>query len=183
VWTAWDTSSPALEPSLHPDSPEWTHANSLDYDEATNTYWIGFRNLDCLAQIDRTTGEILQRVGGTLATTTFVDPAEGFLGQHQFQWLDDGLLVFDNRGGPSELSRAVEYGWAGEALQQRWEWVSAYWVYALGDVARDDHGTRVTLTTAGEVDQLDTEGNVVARMNTDVGTAFGYSDRIALPEF
>lgn len=179
VWSAWDDSSPSDEPSQHPAAPEWTHANALDFDETSETYWISLRNLDSIQQIDRTTGEVLRRLGGPRADVTFADPAAAWLGQHQFQWLDNGhLLVFDNRSDSDSLSRAVEYAPTGDTLTQVWSWEAPYWVYALGDVDRDAHGTRITLTSSGEIRQLDENDQTTAILSANLGTAFGYSERV-----
>ncbi|GDX80799.1 hypothetical protein LBMAG42_26100 [Deltaproteobacteria bacterium] len=182
VWSAFDDFDPIENPSLYDDGNLWTHANAIDYDADSDGYWLGMRNLDMLVKIDRSTGEVAERVGGDNPTLPFAEASEAFSGQHQFQWLEDGLLVFDN-SPDDRVSHPVEYGFdAGRTtLTQRWAYYSdpEIWNYALGDVERDaDGGTRVTYSPAGVVLQLNADDSVRWQMSSPLGTGFGYTERI-----
>lgn len=180
-WSAWDSFDPDVNVSFDTTESTWTHANALDYDPATDGYWLGIRNFSSINHVDRATGTITAAIGGDTPTLLYADPADATSGQHQFEWLPDGgILIFDN-GYATQSSRVVEFGLSGQTLTRRWQWLPdpPVWNYALGDVERDDDGgTRVTLSTAGEIVQLDADGAVRWQMNSDLGIAFGYSDRV-----
>jgi hypothetical protein len=81
--------------------------------------WIlSARNFSQLLKIDRSTGEVLWKMGGKANEFTFLgDPYDGFCGQHTVTRTDDGhLLLFDNgslcwpeAGDRGKLTRVVEY--------------------------------------------------------------------------
>ncbi len=182
VWSAFDSFDPLVDVSHDVTEDGWTHANALDYDPGTDSYWLGLRNLDTLVRVERATGEIVDSVGGTNPTVPFADASDAFSGQHQFQWLEDGLLVFDN-SPDDRISRPVEYGWDTQrtTLSKRWEYFSdpEIWNYALGDVERDaEGGTRVTYSPAGVVLQLSADDTLRWQMSSPLGTGFGYTQRI-----
>ena len=93
---------------------DWTHGNGVIYDEASDTVLFSARHQDWLIQIDRSTGDVLWRLGpeGDFG----LDSGEFFYHQHSPQWQDDGtLLLYDNGvGNPNlddalETSRAIRY--------------------------------------------------------------------------
>jgi len=181
VWSAFDSFDPVAQPSLYPDEPGWTHANALDYDATTDSYWLSLRNIGAIVRIERNSGEIVESIGLAEPTLRFADPADAFDGQHQFQWLSDGLLVFNNSWSDKE-SRPVEYAVdeARTLLTKRWEYAPEIpiWNYALGDVERDpDGGTRITYSVAGLVRQVDAVGALRWQMSSSLATGFGYSSR------
>lgn len=183
VWSTFDAFDPIANPSRYADGDLWTHANAIDYDAESDSYWLGMRNLDMLVKIDRSSSELTARVGGDDPTLPFAAGSEAFSGQHQFQWLSDGLLVFDN-SPDDRVSHPVEYAFdAGRTtLIQRWAYYAdpEIWNYALGDVERDAvGGTLVTYSPAGVVIQLNADDSVRWQMSSPLGTGFGYTQRIA----
>ena len=179
VWTSWDCFDPAVHES---DEPElgWTFGNALDYDAATDSYLLGMRNFNSIARIDRATRSCPWVVGGTAATIEAEECSAGFRHQHQFQLLGDTLLVFDNDGATLQESRVLtfdldeETGVATQLDVHHSE--EALYVFVLGDVHRfADGGTRITWSSAGQIDHVDASGETVWSVNTDFGYALGFN--------
>lgn len=87
------------------------HLNSHELDGSTLV--ISARHLDAVYGIDRTTGDVVWKLGGTQtpASLQFVgDPIGAFSGQHDARILPDGTLtVYDNGTLVGRAPRAVRY--------------------------------------------------------------------------
>ncbi len=129
VWNAFDT----LDVTWHEawetgaEGGDWTHANGVAYDAATDRWVVSLYWLRQLLEIDGATGQILRVLDGALA-------AERFGPQHAPKIAGDGLLFFDNELMNGQ-SRLLEIGWDG---QMRWMWTPPEQMHALvlGDVDR-----------------------------------------------
>jgi len=83
---------------VNPDVIDWTHANSVHYDEKTNSVLVSFRNISRIVNINYVTGEINWQIG----EAEFMDSVEHeidflFSGQHAAETLENGnILFFDN---------------------------------------------------------------------------------------
>ena len=89
----------------------YVHCNSLYVDEEDNIL-ISSRNLHEVTKIDRSTGDVIWRMGGQNNQFTFIDdPLNGFSDQHDAQWTGPNtLIIFDNGNFHNPAtSRAVEY--------------------------------------------------------------------------
>lgn len=97
------------------------HGNAMTLDEADNVLYYNCRFLGLL-KVDRTTGNILWRIGGSYDTTTYgpgdftFDPQDSrFSDTHDPELHEDGTILFYDNGGynnspPGGLhSRVVEY--------------------------------------------------------------------------
>lgn len=181
VWTAFTDIE--YDPNVQFEGDiTWTHANALDYDQATDSYSISLRNYDTIARISRTTGEVLEYIGGPFSEVRDIHGStELFQGQHGFEWTaEDQLLVFDNGDANGERSSAREYhldrerGLATEIF--RYQTDPTLYCYALGDVVRlDNQDTLVVWSTAGQADQVDADGYLRWRLSGGIGGALGYS--------
>ncbi len=101
---------------------DWVHSNAIDIDTDGNVL-LSNRHLDEITKIDRTTGDIIWRLGGqecrnnqfTFTNDFIVDGVDtlfyGFSHQHAVRRLDNGdILLFDNGNLKNpHFSRAVEY--------------------------------------------------------------------------
>jgi len=90
---------------------DWTHSNSVYYDEESDIVYISIRNLSRITAIDYSTKEILWNIGNPdFMEEIFFDDSFGFSHQHSAQITDENnVLFFDNgRDNQPELSRCVE---------------------------------------------------------------------------
>ncbi len=181
VWSVWDyfEYDPELEP---PTGTGFTHANALDYIEAEDAYYLSLRSQDCVLKVDRATAQVEWVLGGPY-TTLDIAGTDPHSDQHQFHVFDDHLLIFDNGDVSRYASRAVEYvldHGAGSA-EMVWEHYSDPVVYIIsgGDVSRLPSGhTLVTWSSAGQMDEVDEDGELIWRLNTPVGLGFGFTEWI-----
>ncbi len=180
VWSIWD--HVAYDPTqvLEPGTG-WTHANALDYDEAEDAYYLSVRNFGCIYKIDRASGDILWTLGSPDSDFRLPDGGTHFFAlQHQFDVLDEGILVMDNGTDTAAGSRAVEVtlDLSLAAAEPVWTYAAdpPLYTFALGDVQRLAGGeTMVTWSTAGQIDLVDPAGAPIARWNASVGGGIGYS--------
>ena len=94
------------------DRSDYSHANTIEPDPRDNGLIISCRNMNQLVKLDRTTGDIVWRlgVGGDFA----MDAADYFYHQHSPELQPNGnILLFDNGTGRpeahgGEFSRALE---------------------------------------------------------------------------
>jgi hypothetical protein len=115
-WKSWDHFHITDNQYLPLNLPTLTfiHANAIDVDDDGHLL-LSSRNLDEITKINRTTGEIIWRWGGTQSDITFVNDYP-FTYQHSISSLGDNrYLLFDNGNysslytGVDNVSRAVEY--------------------------------------------------------------------------
>jgi len=180
LWSMWDEVECAPENALH-IADNNTLGNSLDYVPETDTLYMGTRNLGTIFAIDRAAGEVQWRLGGTFSD--FADPQGDTtltVWQHQFQVLDDGILVFDNNNNMMDGSRIVEFELDHDTgtAHTRWEYTreEPTFCYALGDVTRfDDGNTMVTWSTSGMYEEVTADGELSWRMTLDLGAGLGYT--------
>ncbi len=180
IWSSWDS----LELDLSEDCYEledgiWTHANALDYDPETATYFLSIRQLDTVVAIERDHHRTKWELGGCRSDLAFTEDSTPFDGQHRAQFLDDSVLVYDNR--PSdEHSRVVEYALDHDArlATEIWSYDAggAYSTEYLGDTQRLDSGnTLVIWSSAATIEEVDPDGELLWKGSFDFGTVVGYS--------
>jgi hypothetical protein len=177
VWDTWDCYNPAVDFSS--DKYGWTFSNAIDYDQATDSYQIGSRNLSSIASVNRETWTC-DWIIGTAASATIV-PDDPFVQEHQFEFKDGHLLVFDNDGGFNE-SRVIEYevDLVAETATKIWTYDPNLYTFVLGDVKRLDNGdTMVTESASGQMERITAEGDSAWRVNVaEMGTIFGFADHV-----
>lgn len=183
LWSAFDWFDPATTSVDRPEG-SWTHSNALDYDADADVFHLGIRNFDSIASIDGTTGELLDVLGGEANTGwTFpgVDRVFGY--QHQFEFFDDHVLIFDNGDDSYDDTRVVEYALDPDAKTATEVWDHHFspqqWLYALGDVDRlEDGSTLIAWDVGGRLEQVGADGTTLWQVETEVGYAFGYITRV-----
>ena len=180
VWSMWD------EPEMNTDGlleleGRSTHGNALDYDADRGVYFVGSRNLHTVFEVDRESAEVVARYGGIYSDYDLPNVEDSMTThQHQFQMLDDAIVLFDNGENGATQSRVVEYALndqAGHAIPA-WEYISdpPIYCYAMGDVTRtDDFTTLTTWSTAGRIEEVDIDGEALRVYQLDIGAAFGYT--------
>ena len=180
VWSVWDHFE------LDPDNvvgplASWSHANALYFDKEEPAYYVSLRNFDCIVKIDPTSGDQQWVLGGEHSDFALSDGSTDlFRHQHQFDVLEDGIIVFDNGLVETLDSRVVQYrldpalGLATRVWEQHAD--PSMFCAALGDVDRLENGnTLITWSPAGQIDEVDPDGNVVWRVRAELGAAFGFT--------
>ncbi|MFC7341528.1 arylsulfotransferase family protein [Saccharopolyspora griseoalba] len=110
-WRSLDHVAPEESTVPAPEDPaaphDYIHLNSITEDAAGDLL-ISARHTDALYQVDRDTGDVLWRMGGTRSDFA-VDPEARFARQHDARWLPGGQLsLFDNAASePGPASRGV----------------------------------------------------------------------------
>jgi hypothetical protein len=170
---------------------EWTHSNSLMYDEADDAYYMMSKTLDALFKIDRATGELVWQLGGRDDEFTLVGDGMIFDHSHMSHVWTGGFAVFDNRvHTPPKVSRAVAYevDEANRTVEQVWEFVepSGGFTGRLGDVRKLDSGNYlVAWGGLGRVSEITADGEVVWEVSVGGGVNTGRArllpDLYALP--
>ncbi len=183
VWNAWDAFDPETVGTEFLEEEHWTHANAMDYDAESDTWLVGFRHFSSVVRIDRPSGELIWGLSGEANEFEFTEGSQPTLRQHQFQLLDDGILIFDNGDTERGYSRAVQYELDTDDMvaDQVWEYLHTGEIYSSikGDVSRFDDGTtQIVWATAGEIQDIDPSGEVVWQLNTMLGTVIVYSQRV-----
>ncbi len=114
-WRSWDhfEITDATHVNLTSIMIDYVHGNAIEPDFDGNIL-ISCRRMDEITKIDRSTGDIIWRLGGKNSYFTFVgdpDHPEGFNRQHDCRRLDNGhITLFDNGDfHDPPHSRAVEY--------------------------------------------------------------------------
>jgi hypothetical protein len=103
------------EPILNFEPYDTSHWNSVEL-VGQNRMVLSFRHLDAVYMVDRTTGQIVWKLGGTptpQSLDVIGDPHEGpslFGGQHDARIQPNGTFsIYDNRTGFGEPPRVVRY--------------------------------------------------------------------------
>ncbi len=179
IWDIWDAIPYNEDDRWMPDD-QWSHANTLSFDEATQTYTVSFFGLRALARIDRATGELLWLMGTSDSDFVGADGDTTVLhGSHGFQFLDGSLLAFENGDSSDADSRAVELSFDEDepVMTELWSFAPSPSLYSfsLGDVQRLDSGdTLADFSANGTMIQVDAAGTEQWKLTAGVGGAFGY---------
>ena len=112
-WRSWDhykITDAMPDINLTAKNIDYVHGNALELDNDGNILFSA-RHMDEVTKIDRTTGDIIWRLGGKNNEFNFVNDEYKFSHQHDVRRLPNGdLTVFDNGNLHSPpFSRAVEY--------------------------------------------------------------------------
>jgi hypothetical protein len=111
-WRSWDhiPITDALHENLLAPVIDYVHGNALEIDNDSNIL-LSSRHLDEITKINRTTGDIIWRLGGLENQFTFVNDTLGFNYQHAVRRISNGnITIFDNGNWHNpHFSRAVEY--------------------------------------------------------------------------
>jgi hypothetical protein len=146
-WRSWDhfRVTDTTHRSLTGPTLDYVHGNAVER-EPDGDLLISSRHMDEITKIDRETGALIWRLGGTNNEFRFVNDPDGFSHQHAVRRLPNGhIILFDNGNFHTpQYSRAVEY-----ALDERAKIATLVWEYrhtpdlyggALGYVQRLENG-------------------------------------------
>ncbi len=133
---------------------DWTHSNSVFFDENSGSVFVSVRNLSRITKIDYNSKEIIWNMGeADFMNETYFEEDLNFSQQHSVQVLDSGnLLFFDNHRYLSpELSRCVEVSYDESDFSSEivWEHVLPleFFSGSRGECDRLENGN--TLISAG----------------------------------
>jgi hypothetical protein len=157
---------------LTAQSIDFTHPNAICEADDGSIY-LSNRNLDEVTKINKETGEVIWRMGGSHCENnefTFINDDIGddfgFSHQHSIHILDNGnLLLFDNGDlRPDFYSRAVEY-----ELDEEHKTATKVWEYrhspdlqtaAMGSVQRLPNGNTLVNWSFGNITEVRPDGEV-----------------------
>lgn len=138
------------------------HSNALSV-ESDGNIMMSSRNMDEITKINRTTGDIIWRLGGSNNQFTFINDTNRFSHQHSIRRVSPtNIILFDNGNFHTpQFSRAVEYTLdeVNKTCTLVWEFRNTPTVqaYAMGNVQRLPNGNTVigwgtSVPTMTEVD-------------------------------
>ena len=169
--------------SLHYD---WTHVNSVIFDEEESAIYISTRHLSRITKIDYPSGDIIWNMGHQLASGDVDMGTEiGFSFQHSLQKLDNGnILTFDNgnlapefRGTDVQISRAIEVSTDGNSASLVWEYElpTDLFGFASGNAQKLENGNVMVTTVGGGGRSLEVnaDGDVVWDVNYNLSLPNG----------
>lgn len=111
-WRSWDhfQITDATHMDLTANRIDYVHGNAIEVDNDGNLL-ISSRHMDEITKVDRSTGEIIWRLGGRNNEFTFINDDIMFSRQHDIRRLPNGnITLFDNGNfHDPQFSRAVEY--------------------------------------------------------------------------
>ena len=170
---------------------DWTHSNSVYFDEETGIVYVSIRNLSRIVAIDYSTKDILWQVGNSdFMDNIFFEDDFDFSHQHSAQITENkNLLFFDNgRFNNPELSRCVEieFDESNQNATLAWEYVlpEAMLTLSRGECDRLPNGnTLISVGRTGNVLEINNEDEIVWHLNVTnnlgVETTIYRSERIA----
>jgi hypothetical protein len=166
----------------------------MDYDPNEDAFFISLAGVDSIVRVNASTGAQEWWLDGN--SMGDFDTKDNELrivdGPHSIENLgDDRILLFNRRlidtgtlpDDADTCSEAVEmqlYPDTGQVeILWRYSSESCLWVTYYGEARRLETGnTLVFFSSAGQIDEANPEGETVWRVNTDVGGAFGFGDRV-----
>jgi Arylsulfotransferase (ASST)/Bacterial Ig-like domain len=190
-WRSWDHF--AITDAVHEDltaaNIDCVHGNAIDIDNDGNLL-ISSRHLSEITKINRTTGDIIWRLGGVNNQFTFTNDTIGFSYQHHIRRIPNGnVTLFDNGNFHApHFSRAVEYQLdeVNKTATLVWQYRNTpnLWGFAMGSVQRLHNGN--TLISWGATNptiiEVTPSGNIALQMNlpTNIFTYRTYRDESVL---
>lgn len=94
-----------------PNVVDWTHFNAVEMDDDGNIL-VSSRHFNEITKIDRTTGNIIWRLGGKQNYFNFINDSAMFRGQHDIRSLGNGNYTLFDDGNPKppfKPARGKEY--------------------------------------------------------------------------
>lgn len=161
---------------------DWTHGNSLMYDEYDDAFYLMSKNVDTILKIDRATGVVIWTMGGLDSDFTIVGEESDWWSHAHMSYMGDGqFTLFDNRYHSDDgemVSRASHYTFdeATMTVQRVWTYQDPNdnFIELLGDVRILPNGNYlVSWTSIGIINEITPDGDVVWSFGTQIGSAVG----------
>jgi len=168
---------------------DWTHSNSVFFDENSGSVFVSVRNLSRITKIDYASKDLIWNLGETdYMNEIYFEEDLNISQQHSVQVLDNGnLLFFDNhRYLTPELNRCIEvsYDESDYSVEIVWEHVLPAEIFtgSRGECDRLENGnTLITVGRSGYTLEVTPENAVVWQLKVEnMGTEVNMyrSDRI-----
>jgi len=154
---------------------DWTHSNSVFFDENSESVFVSVRNLSRITKIDYASKELIWNMGQTdFMNEIYFEEDLNFSQQHSVQVLDNGnLLFFDNHRYLSpELSRCIEvsYDESDYSVEIVWEHVLPEELFtgSRGECDRLANGnTLITVGRTGNTLEVTSDNEVVWHLEVE----------------
>lgn len=181
-WRSWDHFEITdYDSDLTLEVIDYVHGNAVDIDYDEHLL-LSSRSLNEITKINRYSGEIIWRFGGTQNQFQIMDQGfGGFSKQHDIRALDNGnYMLFDNGNDhdPS-ISRAVEYDIDEENMQVNrvWQFIHPEEIFApsQANAQRLDNGNTVigygsfNQLGGGRVTEVNADGQIVFEFKMEPG--------------
>jgi Arylsulfotransferase (ASST) len=155
-----------------PQNVDWTHFNAVEMDSDGNIL-VSSKYFNEITKINKTTGDIMWRLGGKANQFTFVNDSIMFMGQHDIRRNKNGnIRLFDNGCAKSPFHPAIakEYQINEETKTATlvWNYVynSSLYSQSMGNIQYYENGNR--LINYGQLDGTTTLFTVVKPSNEKV---------------
>lgn len=161
---------------------DWTHGNSLMYDEYEDVFYVMSKNVDTILKVDRTSGTVIWTMGGQDSDFEIDGPLSDWWSHAHMSYMGDGeFTLFDNRYHDDDggmISRASHYTFDETEMTVKRVWSyqdpNANFIQLLGDVRILPNGNYlVSWTSIGLVNEITPGGEIVWQLGTGVGSAIG----------
>ena len=158
------------------DEFDWTHSNSVFYDENFDIVYMSIRNLSRITAVDYSSKDLLWNLGNSeFMNEPFFENDFGFSHQHSAQITKDNtLLFFDNgRDNNPEISRCLEIDFnEDQSPYLLWEHILPDSLLSLsrGECDRLDNGnTLISAGRTGNVIEVDVNNEIIWHLNVKTG--------------
>ncbi|HMQ69147.1 MAG TPA: aryl-sulfate sulfotransferase, partial [Ignavibacteria bacterium] len=178
-WRSWDHFDivDAIYEDLTAPTVDCVHGNAIELDTDGNIL-ISSRHLSEITKINRTTGEIIWRLGGVNNQFTFVNESIPFHYQHDIRRIANGnITLFDNGNFRSpSFSRAVEYNLdeVNKIATLVWQYRNTPDIYGafMGSVQRLQNGNTLICWggTNPNVTEVTPAGSIALQMTYPLNT-------------
>jgi hypothetical protein len=169
------------------DGDAITHMNSINVDPATGRAVLAEYRMAGIYMVDLDTGSLLWTLDGHETDLRLVHANGGKSAPwghgHEVIFSDRGVMAFLNDTDGNNCAAVVDVVVDTEIrvafVEMAYEADPCITVIALGGLAERPSGNLVvTLTTAGQIDEVTAEGELQHRINSEIGAAFGYGQRV-----
>jgi hypothetical protein len=190
VWDIFDHIEPDLDQTYpmgwlpqDPELEDWSHVNFISHDPDRDQYLVTVGYLDQVVAVDRTSGDVAWILGGAESTfeVTSEPPLMGT--PHSVYRRGDELLLFNRCLYECPCSETlwidldIDAGTAAETWSYESE--ACLTAYILGNAELLSDGSVMTVwSTAGQIDEVTASGELVWRVNADLGAGFGFARRV-----
>jgi len=164
-----------------------THVNAINIDPETDRAVFSDYNMRAIYMVDLSTGSLLWILNEHDVDLALTQPEDGsrtpWGGSHEVRFTDRGIAAFFNDSGVSSCSYGADIEIDEDTrvahLEVMYQPEPCISVFTLGGIVERANGNWVlSLTSAGQIDEFTPEGELLHRLNTELGTAIGYGERV-----